>query len=63
MVMHRHGRAGRNTDFKHAYECVLKNYSVAVGRSLHCVVAVGEVRFVLSVDVIVSCEEDKATND
>ena len=42
VVMHGHGRAGRNTDFKHAYECVFKNDSVALGCSLDSVEAVGE---------------------
>src|SRR5271165_3155586 len=39
VVMHRHRCADRNTDFKHAYECVFKNYSVTLGRGLDSIEA------------------------
>ena len=62
MVMHGHRRAGRNIDFQHAYECVFKNYSVTLGRGLDSIEAVGEVRFVLPIDIKIPGEENKATN-
>ena len=49
VVMHRHRRAGRNRDFEHTYERVFKDYPVTLGRGLHRVVAVGEIRFVLPI--------------
>ena len=59
----RHRRAGRNRDLEHTYERVFKDYPMTLGRGLHRVVAVGEIRFILSVNVIVPGKEDKAAND
>jgi len=42
---------GRNSDFEHAHECVFENDSVAIGRDLHSVVAIGELGFILPVEV------------
>ena len=63
MVMHRHRRTGRNRDFEHAYKPVFENYPVTLGRGLDSVEAVGEIRFVLSINVIVPGKEKKATED
>jgi hypothetical protein len=52
VVMHWYGRARRrHADFEHAYECVFEDHLVAIRGGLYGVVAVGETRFVLSVDV------------
>src|ERR1700683_311925 len=52
VMMHRNGSARRRYgDFEHAHEFIFENNFVGIGRGLHGVVAVGELRFILCVGV------------
>jgi hypothetical protein len=63
MVMHRYCLARRrHADLENANEFVLKNDLMSGRSGLDGIVAVGELRFFLSVEIEVSCEKDKKTN-
>jgi hypothetical protein len=58
MVMHRNRLTrGRHADLKNANKFILKNDFMSCGRRLDGIVAVGELRFVLSVQVKMPREE------
>lgn len=62
VMMHWLSLAGRrNSDFEHAHECVFEDNFVAIGRSLHSVVTIRELGFVLSVEVEMTSEQSKRT--
>jgi hypothetical protein len=48
---------GRNSDFKHAHECIFEDKLMAIGCGLHGVVSIGEVGFVLSVKIKMTSEQ------
>ena len=64
MMMHRLSlTGGRHSDFEHAHEGVFEYDSVAIRRGLHSVVAIGELGFVLSVEVETTGEQRKKTRN